>query len=112
MQGHPAAEGEDGDLAEGRDRLESGVVAAGEPDDPQPRGEEFAGALFQPGEFALFLAEALHHADAGDRRLDGGGDLGGLLLGVPVGGEEVAARTQGDQPEQWSDDEGDDGQQW
>ncbi len=111
VQGHPAAEGEDGDLAERGDRLERGVVAAGEADDAQPRGEEVAGTLFESGELALLLAEALDHADAGDGRLDGGGDLRGLLLGVPVGGEEVAAAAQRDQPEERADDERHDGQQ-
>lgn len=111
MQGHPAAERQHGDLAERGDRLEGGVVAAGEADDAQPGGEEVAGACFEAGEFALFLAEALHHPDAGDGRLDGGGDFGGLLLGMPVGGEQLATAAQRDQPEQRADDQRHDGQQ-
>lgn len=111
VQGHPAAEGEDGDLAEGGDGLERRVVAAGEADHPQPGGEQGAGPVLQAGELPGLLAEALHHADPGDGRLHRGGHLGGLLLGVPVGGEQVAAAAQRDEVEQRSDDQGDHGQQ-
>ncbi len=111
VERQPAAEREDRDLAEGGDGLEGRVVAAGEGDDPQPGGEEAAHAPLQARQFALLLAEALDDPDPGDRGLDGGGDLGRLLLGVPVRGEEGAPAAQGDQPQERADDQGDDGEQ-
>ena len=54
-------------------------------------------------DLAVLLAEALDHPDAGDRRLDLADQLAGLLLGVPVGREQVAPRARGDEPQRRRD---------
>ena len=111
MQREPAAEGEDRDLAERGHGLERRVVATGAAHDPQPGGEQPAGAGLQPGQLALLLPEPLDDPHPGDGGLHRGGDLGGLLLGVPVGGEQVAAAAQRDHPQQRPHNERDQRQQ-
>ena len=51
--------------------------------------EQQSGFGFELPQLALFLAEPLHDAHAGDRRLDVSHDLAGLLLGRPVRREQM-----------------------
>ena len=103
VQGQPAAQREDRDLAEHGDGRQRGVVTGGQPDDTdagrvQPRGD-----TLQPVGLLLLLTEALDHAHAGHRAVDDARDLRLLLLRVPAGGEEPAPRGDRYQPERGRD---------
>ncbi len=111
LGGHPAAEGQHGDLRERGHGLQGGGVAGVEPDGPHPPGEQPAAGGAQLAGLLLLLAEALDDADAGHGPVDDGGDGRGLALGPPGGGEELLAAALGDEPEGGGHQEGDEGQQ-
>ncbi len=109
--GHPAAEGQHGDLAEGRDGLEGGGVSGVEADGPHPPGEEAASGGAQLAGLLVLLPEALDDADAGHGPVDDRGDGGGLALGPPGGGEELLAAALGYEPQGGGHEQRDEGQQ-
>ncbi len=111
LGGHPAAEGQHGDLGERGHGLEGGGVAGVEPDGPQPSGEEPAPGLAELAGLLLLLPEALDDAYAGHGPVDDARDGGGLALRVPGGGEELLAAALGDEPERGGHQQRDDGQQ-
>ena len=107
VQGEVATEGEHADLTERRDRLQRGVPLAGHAHRPHAGGEQPLDAGLEAALLAVLLAEALDHADTGDRGLDDAGDLPGLLLRDPGGGEQVGAAAQRHVGESRADREGD-----
>ena len=72
--------------------------------------EQQGGFGFELPQLALFLAEPLHDAHAGDRRLDVPHDLTGLLLGRPVRREQMLSGRRCDVPERGGHGEGHQGE--
>jgi len=112
VQGQPAAQREDPDLAEHGNGPQGGVVPGRQPDDAEPGGVQPRAYPLQPLDLLLLLAEALDHPHACHRAVDDARDLRLLLLRVPAGGEEPAARGDRDQPERRRDRQGDQGEHW
>ena len=110
VEGQPAAQRENPDLAEQRHGLQRGVVAGHQPHGADPGGVQPGACLLQPAGLLLFLPESLDHPHAGHRAVDDPGDSGRLLLCVPAGGEELAPRGGRDQPERRTDRERDQGE--
>ena len=96
MQGQPAAEGQDGHLAEGRDGLQQRLVARLEPHGAHLRAVQRLGRVGDPLELALLLAERLDHADAVDVLVDDLDHVALALLAVPGGREDPPAHPVGD----------------
>jgi hypothetical protein len=87
VQHHPSAEGQDGGLAEARDRLEHGLEAGLEPYRPHLGAVQ---ALRRPGDplqLAALLAERLDDPHPRKALVDDLDDLALPLLSVPAGGE-------------------------
>ena len=99
MDGQPAAQRDHADQAQGRDGGQRGVVPGGQPDHPQPGGEQVRARRFQLLLFLLLLPEALDHAHAADGLVDQPDHLAGLLLRVPARGEQLAPGRERDQPQ-------------
>ncbi|MDQ0601564.1 hypothetical protein QF037_005909 [Streptomyces canus] len=108
--GQPAAEREHRDLAEGGHGLEGRGVAGVEADGTQPSREEPATDLPELPGLLLLLPEALDHAHTAHGPVDHARDGGGLGLGVPGGGVQLAAGTPRDPGERGGHREGDQGE--
>ena len=89
-----AAEREHADLAERGDRREQRRVLGLDPDVAHPRSVQALGHLAEGVDLAVFLAEALHHADARDRFVDDAGDLARPLQRVPLGRVHLLAQPE------------------
>ena len=97
MQRQPAAEGEDRDLAERRDRLQQRLVARLQPDRAHLRAvERRSAASATRSSSRSLLAERLDHPDAVDVLVDDLGDVALALLGVPGGREDPPPHPVGD----------------
>ncbi len=110
LDGQPPAQREHPDLAERGNGLQGRVVPGHEPHGTHPRGVEQGAGPFQAPGLLVFLAEALHHPHAGHRAVHHPGHGGRLLLGVPAGREQRAARGDRDEPQGRADGQGDQGQ--
>ena len=111
VQGQPAAEGQDGDLADRRDGLEERLVAGLQAHGAHLRAVERLGRVDDPFELALLLAEGLDHPHAVDVLVDDLGHVALALLAVPGGREDPPAHAVGDDEQRRGDDQADDGQQ-
>ena len=78
-----SAEGQHPDLTQGRQRLQRGADLRGQPDRSHPVRVQPPGAVAQPSQLAVLLAEPLHHPDPGDVLLDDLRHLGRGLLRRP-----------------------------
>ena len=111
VQRQPAAQQQHAELAERGDGGQRRGVLGLEADHPHPQREQRPGLPAQLGDLAGFLAEPLDHPDAGHRGLDVPDQLAGLLLGRPVGREQIAPRRVGHHPQRRCDGQRDQGQQ-
>ena len=111
VQGHPAAEGQHGDLPEDRDGLQNWLVAGLQAHRAHLRAVDGAGRLGHPFELLLLLAEGLDDPDAVEVLVDDLDDVALTLLAVPGGREDLPAHPVGHHQQQRRDDEADDGQQ-
>ena len=89
VEGQPTPDGDVDHEGEHRQlvqrRLKPGVDAGG----THAVGVELAARVLHPGDLVLLLGERLDHPHPGDGLLDPGGQVRGLLLGRPRGGEEA-----------------------
>ena len=111
LDGQPAAQREHPDLAERGHGLQGRVVPGHQAHRAHPGGVEQPARPFQPPDLLVFLAEALDHPDAGHGSVHHPGHGGRLLLGVPAGREQGAARGDRDEPQGGAYGQGDQGQQ-
>ena len=111
VQGQPAAEGQDGHLADGRDGLEERLVAGLEAHGPHLGAVDDLGGVGHPLELALLLAEGLDHPHAVDVLVDDLDDLALALLAVPGGREDPPPHAVRDDEEGRGDDHADHGEQ-
>ena len=110
LDGEPPAQREHPNLAERRNGLQGRVVPGHQPHRAHPRGVEQSAGPFQPADLLVLLAEPLDHPDAGHGTVHHPGHGGRLLLGVPAGREQGAARGDRDEPQGGADGQGDQGQ--
>ncbi len=111
MQGQVAAERQHADLTERGHRLQPGRQPSGQPHRTQSLAEQGGRGRAQAAEFALFLAEALDHPDAGDVLLDDLRHLGRRLLGGPGRREQRFPGGPGQQDDRRDDHQGGQGEQ-
>ncbi len=83
VQREPPTEGEDGHLAERRDRLQQRLIARLQPHRPHLRGVEGRGRPGHPLDLVLLLTERLDHPHAVDVLVDDLRHVALALLGVP-----------------------------
>ena len=111
VQGQPAAEGQDGHLADGRDGLEQRLVARLQAHGPHLGAVDDLRGVGDPLELALLLAEGLDDPHAVDVLVDDLDHVALALLAVPGGREDPPAHAVGDDEQRRGDDHADHGQQ-
>ena len=110
VQRHPAAEGQDRDLGEDRDRLEQRLVTRLQPGGAHPHAVQRLDDADHPPQLALLLPERLDHADTVHVLVDDLGDLTLALLAVPGGGEDLEPHPVGDDEQGRRDHQPDEGE--